>query len=397
MLGSFRNGSDAITEVESVNSKLLSHIAVPKFFKDKTTSPLQPDVSHIATAAAADILHLVEHEKFIPAFINLIADHLNSRRHHFFFIHNGHRYTPQGGEIVTRNAAPTGAARYLLSLARELNRADKIVLHGLFNSRLILLLFLQPWLLHKCYWIIWGGDLYTYAINEGGSKWRLKEWFRRPLIRRFGHLVTYVPGDVELARQWYGARGQYHECLVYPSNTYHHIELPDHHHEGLQILVGNSADRSNEHIEVLQKLQAHRDTPLKVFVPLSYGDNTYAEAVIEQGQRLLGDRLVPLRDFMPYDAYLRLLGGIDIAIFNHRRQQGMGNIIALLGMGKTVYLRSDTTSWKALTGMGLRLGDTLAPELHLLTPEAAAANRAIISSRFSESVLVDQLRVLMEN
>jgi len=357
MLGSFRNGSDAITEVESVNSKLLSHIAVPKFFKDKTTSPLQPDVSHVSTAAAADILHLVEHEKFIPAFINLIADHLNSRRHHFFFIHNGHRYTPQGGEIVTRNAAPTGAARYLLSLARELNRADKIVLHGLFNSRLILLLFLQPWLLHKCYW----------------------------------------PGDVELARQWYGARGQYHECLVYPSNTYHHIELPDHHHEGLQILVGNSADRSNEHIEVLQKLQAHRDTPLKVFVPLSYGDNTYAEAVIEQGQRLLGDRLVPLRDFMPYDAYLRLLGGIDIAIFNHRRQQGMGNIIALLGMGKTVYLRSDTTSWKALTGMGLRLGDTLAPELHLLTPEAAAANRAIISSRFSESVLVDQLRVLMEN
>ncbi len=75
----------------------------------------------------------------------------------------------------------------------------------------------------------------------------------------------------------------------------------------------------------------------------------------------------------------------------------MGNIIALLGMGKTVYLRSDTTSWKALTGMGLRLGDTLAPELHLLTPEAAAANRAIISRRFSESVLVDQLRVLMEN
>ena len=345
----------------------------------------------------ADILHLVEHEKFIPAFISLINQHLDTRRHHFFFVHNGHRYRPQGAEIVSIDARQKSRLHQLWSLAQALNQADKIVLHGLFNPSLILLLFLQPGLLPKCHWIIWGGDLYVHSFNRGDWRWRVKEWFRRPIIRRFGHLVTYVAGDVELARKWYGARGQYHECLVYPSNTYRPIELPAEHHDGPQILVGNSADPSNEHLEVLQILQAQSGTPIKVFVPLSYGNAGYAQTVVEQGRRLLGDRFVPLRDFMPYDDYLRMLAGIDIAIFNHRRQQGMGNIIALLGMGKTVCIRSDTTSWQTLTGMGLRLCDTLNPDLRTLAPEDAASNQAIIIRRFSESVLIDQLRAFLEN
>lgn len=345
----------------------------------------------------ADILHLVEHEKFIPAFIALINRRLDTRRHHFFFVHNGHRYTQQGNETVTRNTEGRGRLLHLWSLARALNKADKIVLHGLFNPPLILLLFLQPWLLRRCYWIIWGGDLYVHSINQGDWRWRIKEWFRRPIIRRFGHLVTYVAGDIDLARKWYGASGQHHECLVYPSNTFRPTELPAEQHDGLQILVGNSADPSNEHVEVLHMLREQGDTNIKVFVPLSYGNAGYAQTVINEGQRLLGDRFIPLRDFMPYDVYMRMLAGIDIAIFNHRRQQGMGNIISLLGMGKTVCVRSDTTSWKTLSDMGLRLGDTLNPNLRPLAHEEAQINRAIITRRFSESVLVEQLRATLEN
>lgn len=344
----------------------------------------------------ADILHLVEHEKFIPAFIALISRSLDTRRHHFFFVHNGQHYTQQGSETVTRNAGGRCRLLQLWSLARSLNQADKIVLHGLFNPPLILLLFLQPWLLRRCYWIIWGGDLYVHSINQGDWRWRVKEWFRRPIIRRFGHLVTYVAGDVELARKWYGARGQHHDCLVYPSNTYRPTELPAENHDGLQILVGNSADPSNEHVEVLRMLREQGNTNVKVFVPLSYGNAEYAQNVIKEGRSLLGDRFVPLRNFMPYNDYLQMLAGIDIAIFNHRRQQGMGNIIALLGMGKTVCIRSDTTSWKTLTDMGLRLGDTLNPDLHPLAPEDAQSNQAIITRRFSENVLVEQLRMTLE-
>ena len=46
---------------------------------------------------------------------------------------------------------------------------------------------------------------------------------------------------------------------------------------------------------------------------------------------------------MPFNQYLEFLGKIDIAIFNHRRQQGFGNAITLLGLGKKVYLNSVST------------------------------------------------------
>ncbi|WP_347255927.1 TDP-N-acetylfucosamine:lipid II N-acetylfucosaminyltransferase [Brachymonas denitrificans] len=346
---------------------------------------------------AADILHIVLYEKFIPAFIALVNQKLDASRHHFFFIHNGHRYSLQGGEVVTRDSDVNGLFSLERRLLVEMNRAKKVVIHGLFDSRLIALLFFQPWLLPKCYWVIWGGDLYTYKINQGGWKWRVKEWFRRPVIRRLGHLLTYVDGDVRLARQWYKARGEYHECLVYPSNTFHATQLPPDHHNGLQILIGNSADPSNEHIEVLNKLRSFNGTQVRAFVPLSYGDATYAEKVIEVGRDVLGDDFVPLREFMCYDNYLRLLAGIDIAIFNHRRQQGMGNIISLLGLGKTVYIRSDTTSWQTLTSMGLILGDTLNLALRTLPKEIGESNKVIIAQRFSESVLVSQLHSILES
>lgn len=42
----------------------------------------------------------------------------------------------------------------------------------------------------------------------------------------------------------------------------------------------------------------------------------------------------PIVDFMDFNEYINFLSTIDIAIFNHKRQQGMGNIITLLGMGK---------------------------------------------------------------
>jgi dTDP-N-acetylfucosamine:lipid II N-acetylfucosaminyltransferase len=343
----------------------------------------------------ADVLHIVEHQKFIPPFIALVNNNLDSRRHHFFFIRNGHKYQMQGLEKVTLNENASLLCKSW-AFIKAANRAKKIVLHGLFSSWLIVMLFFQPWLLAKCYWIIWGGDLYNDGSGLKGWRWQLKEWFRRPVIRRVGHLVTYVKGDVDLAREIYGARGQYCECLAYPSNTFQFINLEAHEHIGLNILVGNSADPSNEHLEVLTKLQKIPNVDIKAYLPLSYGDEGYAQHVIDKGCELLAGRMMPLREFMPYSAYLQLLATIDIAIFNHRRQQGMGNIIALLGMGKTVYMRSDTTSWKTLAGFGLVVEDVLNLKLDLLPHKIAELNRDIVRKRFSEKVLVDQLYNIME-
>jgi hypothetical protein len=49
---------------------------------------------------------------------------------------------------------------------------------------------------------------------------------------------------------------------------------------------------------------------------------------------------------------------MDIAIMNHRRQQGLGNIIPLLYLGKKVFLRHDASSFPFLSLAGCTIFDT---------------------------------------
>ncbi|MFB0826583.1 TDP-N-acetylfucosamine:lipid II N-acetylfucosaminyltransferase [Chromobacterium violaceum] len=346
---------------------------------------------------ALDILHLVEYQKFIPPFIDLLNQELEVGRHHFYFLHNGHKYVPQGVVKVSCNAKPKNIFRFTFDLFIEAFRAEKIILHGLFSSRLLFALVLQPWLWRRCYWIIWGGDLYTYALDARTWKWRLKEVFRKILIANIGHLVTYISGDVALARQWYGAKGVHHECIMYPSNTYQPLPAINKPHQGLNILIGNSADPSNNHAEIIKKLKILGGKINKVIAPLSYGEKEYAREVTALGIKEFGHDFVALEEFMGYDDYLEILAEVDVAVFNHQRQQGMGNIISLLGMGKTVAIRSDISTWELFLEIGVVLRDTLDLDLSPLPIEVLTNNQRIIKEKFSIQRLVYQLKSILEN
>ncbi|MBK5002887.1 TDP-N-acetylfucosamine:lipid II N-acetylfucosaminyltransferase [Pseudomonas sp. S31] len=329
-------------------------------------------------------------DKFIPPFIELLQRRIEVSRHLFFLTGDTQRYPIAEQEGVVK-ANLLGPLARLFTLIRHLYSADKIILHGLFSNYYLLVLFFQPWLLKKCYWFIWGGDLYVYQLGNRNAKWRLKEVVRRFVIARIGNLVTYVQGDVEKARQWYGARGIHHECLLYTSNIFFDPGLNAKKSDSMVIQIGNSADPSNNHLEVFDVLKKFSGSEYKIYVPLSYGSQEYAQLVTKTGSELFGAKFVPMIDFMPYEQYLDFLSKIDIAIFNHRRQQGMGNIINLLGLGKAVYLDSSTSSSKTLKGLGLTTFELSDFDLKPIDPNVASKNSRIISDYFSEDNLVRQL------
>lgn len=346
----------------------------------------------------ASILHLVQYEKFIPAFISFVEQEFNECEHHFFFLKNGGLYTPSGGTKITANSTQTSLPKYLWKLRSEIMRADKVICHGLFDSKALLILFLHPYFLKKIYWIVWGGDLYTYAENRKTWRWRLKEVFRRRVIKRVGHLVTHVYGDYKLAQKWYGAEGAWHECFVYPSNLYHEAtgQGASSPRLELSVMIGNSADPSNNHIELMDRLANIRD--VKIYCPLSYGNAQYADKVESRGYKIFGQNFTALRKFMDFPSYLAFLSQIDVAIFNHRRQQGMGNITTLLGLGKKVYIRKDITSYEFFEGIGVKLFDA-SDELSKITridPEVAWGNRAAVKNYFSKENLIKGLREVFQ-
>ena len=241
---------------------------------------------------------------------------------------------------------------------------------------------------------MWGADLYTYQLSERNKSWYKKELFRRPVIKNMGHLVTYIKGDVELAREWYGAKGEYHECLMYLSNTYKVLDVPSIQSDTINIQIGNSADPSNNHFEILDKLLPFKDQNIKMYAPLSYGDQIHANKVIAKGKELFGDKFIALTDFMPFDQYLSFLGGIDIAIFNHKRQQAMGNTITLLGLGKTVFIRSDTTQWQLFKDKNIEVLNTLNFELNYI--KDLEKNIKNTADYFSKETLIEQYKLLFK-
>lgn len=283
---------------------------------------------------------------------------------------------------------------WYLSFVRQASRADRVFVHSM-SGRVALAACLAPWVLPRVFWLIWGADLYEYRRRRRSLKARFVELPRRVAIRRVGHLVSYVAGDVELARRWYGARGRAHECLLYPGNTVDGLTVAGRSSARLRVQLGNSADPSNEHEEVLRTL-ARDPGDVEVVVPLAYGDPSHRDSVVALGRQLLGDRFFAQRDLLPLDIYREQLRSVDVAVFAHHRQQGMGNTIVLLGLGKKVYLRSTNTQWELFRGLGITVFDLEEGfELSPIDPAVAERNSRIVGAWFSRRRLEEQWRGLL--
>ncbi len=335
------------------------------------------------------ILHIGGCDKFLPPFIELIKENFDFDQHEFL-LHSGMGKAPDYPNVKVYERKIIERLKFYIVALLKMHRADKIILHGLFDIKLVFILFFTPWLLKRCYWVVWGGDLYVYKLGGNNKNWKGREFFRRPVIKNMGHLVTYILGDVELAREWYGAKGKYHECIMYSSNLYKSYEIQDKQGETKNILVGNSADPSNNHLETLEKLLPFKEQDIAIYCPLSYGDQKYAEKVIKQGKEWFGEKFKPLTEFMCFEEYLTLLGAIDIAIFNHRRQQAMGNTITLLGLEKTVYMRSGTTQWQFFKEKEIAVGDIEA--INSLGVLNVNGNKEKIKQYFSKENFINQLK-----
>lgn len=126
----------------------------------------------------------------------------------------------------------------------------------------------------------------------------------------------------------------------------------------------------------------------------------YKDKVVNEGKRIFDDKFNPLLDFMDLQEYLEILNKIDIAIFNHKRQQAVGNITSLLGFGKKVYIRSDITTWEFCKVHELKVFDATENFIDLLAPLASndsAKNIENVKKYFSKEKLVSDWEKIFRN
>lgn len=338
-----------------------------------------------------------ENNKFSKDFISFIYNHFENRDHLFFLTNERNRKVSsehKGVKILPYNLTGTIAFIWLAT------RYEKIFFHKLPEDRFVILgLLLAPWLYKKCYWCIWGGDLYSYIYRSKSLKSNIMELIRRHLIRNMKGLITQLKGDYELAKKWYGTKGKYYYSFVYPSNLYkdYNLEQIVKDPKKKYIQVGNSACETNNHIDVFARLSKYKNENIEIICPLSYsGKEEYIKQVIESGYNIFGkEKFTPITDFMPYDEYLKLLAKVDVAIFDHQRQRGLGNIITLLGLGKKVYIREEITTWQFCIDHELKVystNDDFNDIFEEMSEEIKQKNMENVKTKFSEEKLVNSLK-----
>ncbi|NNE15812.1 MAG: TDP-N-acetylfucosamine:lipid II N-acetylfucosaminyltransferase [Saprospiraceae bacterium] len=188
--------------------------------------------------------------------------------------------------------------------------------------------------------------------------------------------------------------------------TYYPLELIVDVNEGIitdkrNILIGNSGHISNNHIDVFSKLSNFR-LKNKIVIPLSYGDTNYIKKVKENAAFQISSQVEFLENFLSLEEYNQILKKVSVFILYARRQQGVGNIIALLWHGAKVFLSKENTFYHYLKRLGVivfRYEDELS-ELSInqeLSLDEIRNNREILFTHLNEERLISKLKEQMDS
>lgn len=246
----------------------------------------------------------------------------------------------------------------LFKIIRLIRKSKWIYFHFLAYDPTLFYWLFRKKRIKKSTWIIWGADVYAYKKAEHNLRTRLYEKARKKLIPYFPEIAAFVKDDFEIVRKVYNSHAEYIPILYpIPVNLEHLTEIPLKQVQGeIKIMIGNSGDESNEHIEVLQKLARFSDENIQLICPLSYGGSVeYRDRVCAEGRRIFGKKFMAVKEMMQADDYARFLSDVDIVLMNHQRQQGLGNIMALLFLEKKVFMRKNTTSYDFLVENGCKI------------------------------------------
>ncbi|WP_029232402.1 TDP-N-acetylfucosamine:lipid II N-acetylfucosaminyltransferase [Butyrivibrio sp. VCB2006] len=235
-----------------------------------------------------------------------------------------------------------------------LEKADRIIVSGIFGFE-ERLFELPKSIKKKMYWQFWGGDLLRYDesnISHDADGLEKKKRFVS-CLEEIKACIFLTPLEYkEYVRIFGTEKEHYVAAMPYDPEDYccdYTLFISKEKNSALRIIVGNSASSENEHERVFDLLSPFNDQDILIICPLVYGDEEYKEDVIAKGKKIFGNKFLPVTEWSNLKQYHYFLGTMDIGIFAMKRQQAMGNILALLKMGKKIYLEKDGLNYRHFT------------------------------------------------
>lgn len=227
-------------------------------------------------------------------------------------------------------------------LINDIITADKIIVSGVFTVQYILPLYGKK-IMKKTYWQFWGGDYEVLRGDNLSARLKVRKYIVSKCIKNSKGIILLTEPEREIFEKIF-------EKI--PSDKFYAVVVPPRQEvdeiiarvrtirkkdTSNVIVIGNSATKSNQHFDIFDRLSCLDLQNVKIYCPLSYGDNQYRERVIIRGKELFGDNFVPITQYMSYEKYVEFLNSCDVGIYNLNRQQALGNISLMLNLGKKIY------------------------------------------------------------
>jgi hypothetical protein len=238
--------------------------------------------------------------------------------------------------------------------------------------------------------IVWA---LKYRIRNRVLKRQKAEYFIDAFIKRVDFFSAPIQDDYAILRKSLGEKFKAEYLQINYADVEQVTKSWNVELTGNNILLGNSATPTNNHAEMLMMLAEMNIGDRKVIVPLNYGDQEYAERVVEMGKQLLGDCFYPLLEFISLGEYNKLLSGCSVAIMNHRRQQALGNAIIMLYMGAKLFLDEEGVVYKFFKNKGAvvfsiqNIRDMGMEAFAPVSSEERQKNRDVLESVWGEAVV----------
>ncbi|MFP3014197.1 MAG: TDP-N-acetylfucosamine:lipid II N-acetylfucosaminyltransferase [Arsenophonus sp.] len=231
------------------------------------------------------------------------------------------------------------------------NRNCQFFFHGQFNASIWFALLLGIIRRQQFLWHIWGADLYE-DLDE--LKFKLFYYFRRLAFKRVGYIFA-TRGDLNYFSHIYPYTPT--SLLYFPTKM---NQILTAHKKSINkinkatILVGNSGDKSNRHIEALFAIKKHFiNHKVKIFVPMGYPDNNkeYISEVIKASRNYFtnGEEVIIIKEKISFNNYLSLIRCCDFGYFFSKRQQGIGTICLLIQFRIPFIITHQNLFWQDLT------------------------------------------------
>jgi hypothetical protein len=367
-----------------------------------------------------EFYHLIEANKFAAASV-AIFESAFPKKNHFIFISGSREQVLSLSENID------------YSLLKDWNwkdapnklRGKRIVAHSL-NHRICRLL--NGLDIAELIWLVYGAEVYNNPLLVGIDSWKTHKWTDNLNLsfRYYWYLFKVqaarvrgiIHGDVlqksmlqkadrvgilfeEEFNHFKKLKVLGPQSSFLPYTFYPLVEVIKEPQTvpkaKTKILIGNSANLTSLTIPVIPLLSKYTSLGWRFLFPLSYGDDDYKILVEKEAIKGLGVEALFLKDFMPLAEYEEVLEEVGIAIFNARRQQGVGNILSLIMKGARLYINSNSTIYTFLKRLGIHFNDVhdlsrSKHKLELLSNEQQRENREILQELIKYSIVVDKLK-----